>query len=179
MQSTRLIIGLLLTAVSGLSVAGDFCRASSAVNLDQWFGDMPARMGVRIRAKAILVTDAKEYTVVFGTEGGHVAFTTSDERTMEYRKHVPKRDVPAALLDMNEKLVRASRELPGLSPPEIRFYRQEVLLCGRVEMIDGQYSLAVDDLIVAKSYLLLPVGRKAGVREFNDAAVKEAMRDWS
>ena len=143
--------------------ATDFCDGSKVVSLDQVLTRTDEFIEKRVQARAVLKTDAKEYTRISLAEGSHFSIlTTADDESTAYGK---THDLSGGyrlnvVNDLLEKLRAAEgmKYKPDMS--KIRYYRQDVVVCGRLVRSAGDLRFAVDDMRVEDSYLLPLKGRK-------------------
>lgn len=147
----------LLCASSMPAVATDFCDGSKFISLDQVLSRPDEFINKRIQTRAVLKTDAKEYTRISLAEGSNFSIlTTADDESTAYGKIHDLSDEPrlSVAKDLFEKLraVEGARYKPDMS--KIRYYRQDVLICGRLVRTMGEFRFAVDDMRVEDSYLL-------------------------
>ncbi|TBR36091.1 MULTISPECIES: hypothetical protein [Dyella] len=160
-------LGMLISTTLS---AREFCEASPAVEFDIWVSHRESHIGQRVRFDATLRTDGKEFTVLQAGEGGGQILMTSDDESDAYRERwkVPDRFVPGTYKDLNSKIDQLGRDGRRLQPPTIRYYRQEVTVCGRIVNDDGLLKFAVDDMITVSSYLIMPNGNRAAEYRFGD-----------
>lgn len=157
MRILPFLVSLLLFQATSVP-ARDFCQSASFVPLDQLVLSKDAYLNRRVRTHAVLITDAKEFSLLKEEEGSHYGLSTSyDEESDAYkvRMSIPQAPPFNVVNDLFEKL----RVLEGTKYKQdmtkIRYYRQEVMVCGRVvKSSDGEYSFAVDDMRRERSYML-------------------------
>lgn len=163
MKAILICMGLL--CFSSLPVvATDFCDGSKFVSLDQVLSRPDEFIDKRIQTRAVLKTDAKQYTRISLAEGSNFSIlTTADDESTAYGQvhDISDRHHLNVVNDLFEKLraVEGAKYRPDMS--KIRYYRQDVLICGRLVGTIGERRFAVDDMRVEDSYLL-PLRR--GVR---------------
>ncbi|WP_136259702.1 hypothetical protein [Rhodanobacter lindaniclasticus] len=151
------IYGVLWCLVSLQAGASDFCEGADLVPLDHLLKNESHFLDRRIQTRAVLTTDAKEYTRLWSSEkSNYSVLTTADEESSVYsQKHkdlgLPRFNVVS---DMFEKI----RAMEGASykrdMSKIRYYRQDVLACGRLTKEQGEIRFALDDIRIERSYML-------------------------
>lgn len=171
MKKLFVCAGLLCTF--SLPVAStDFCDGSRLVRLDQVLSRPGDFINKRVQTRAVLKTDAKEYTRISLAEGSNFSIlTTGDDESTAYGKtHDLSNGARLSVVDdLNEKLraTEGARYKPDMS--KIRYYRQNVVVCGRLVRSAGEWRFAVDDMHVEDSYLLPLKSEKLGA--VNDRGV--------
>jgi hypothetical protein len=144
-------------------VASDFCDGSNIVSLDRILSSPDKYIDRRVQTHAVLKTDAKEYTRISLDENSIFSvLTTADDESTTYGKRDKLfiKNRLNVIDDLFEKLraVEGSRYKPDIS--KIRYYRQDVVICGRLVRSMGELRFAVDDMRIEDSYLL-PLKNKA------------------
>lgn len=161
----RWTLALMIVLVSTLCHGEGFCGTAPYVPFDQVVRDKALMIGQCVRTHVVVTTDAKEYSLFRENEHSRYGLleTAGDESP-----RCAKTDTPSQSTDVNvrEDLFRKLREVEGDNfKPDltmIRYYRQDMLLCGQVVKEDGEIRFAVDDGILERSYLLpLPKKRVA------------------
>jgi hypothetical protein len=149
---------LVLMFVSPACSANAFCGNAPFVPFDQLAMNAKSMLNKRVRTRAVGTTDAKEYTRYRQDElSPEGLLQTADSESTRYAEAM-KLSPPA--FDVREELFRllriaeGDRYKPDLA--KIRYYREDVMLCGRVVRTWGMFEFAVDDLIRERTYLLLP-----------------------
>lgn len=154
------IISIVITALiifSGIASAHCFCGDARFVPLDHLISNKGVYLNKRVRTHAVLSTDAKEFTLLREDEKSkHGLLVTSDAETQAYAKRMNLRSKKYITVvdDLFDKLRarEGTRYKPDMT--KIRYYRQDVLVCGRVVRSMGKIRFAVDDMRIEKSYLL-------------------------
>lgn len=148
---------IVLISLSGSVSAHNFCGDAKLVSLNNLISNKSAYLNQRVKTHAVLSTDAKEYTLLKQEEKSKRGILiTSDAETEEYTKRMSLQPGKAinAVDDLFEKL--RAREGAEYKPDmtKIRYYRQDVMACGRLVISMGELRFAVDDMRIEKSYLL-------------------------
>jgi hypothetical protein len=156
MKSNLIYMGILCV-ISSPVVANDFCDGSKFVKLDHVLSSPDKYINSRVRTRAILKTDAKEYTRISLDENSKFSvLTTADDESTTYgkRHNLSVENSQNVVDDLFEKLraVEGSRYKPDMS--KIRYYRQDVVICGRLVRSMGELRFAVDDMHIEDSYLV-------------------------
>jgi hypothetical protein len=156
-MKTGFIYAGLLYLLSAQAAGAGFCDGSKFVPLDQVLSNPIQFLNKRIQTHAILRTDGKEYTRISLDEKSNFSMLTTadDESTAYYKRH----DLSAkrhfnVFEDLFEKLrvVEGAKYKQDIS--KIKYYRQNVMVCGRLVKSMGALRFAVDDISVESSYLL-------------------------
>lgn len=148
---------IVLLGVASLRVtAGDFCDGSRFFPLDKVLTRQGQFLDRRIKTHAILMTDAKEYTRILAAEGSPltVLTTADDESTRYYKSNNHHYRAFSLVGDFTAKLRLREGVRYKLDMSKIRYYRQDVTLCGRLVKDKVGYRFAIDDVRVERSYLL-------------------------
>ncbi|MEO7067922.1 MAG: hypothetical protein ABI114_13490 [Rhodanobacter sp.] len=163
MKILPVVVSLLLLQVTSV-FAHNFCQGASFVPLDQLVLSKDAYLNKRVRTHAVLVTDAKEFSLLKQEEDSHYGLRTSyDEESDAYKMRMALPPAPpfSVVGDFFEKLRALEGPKYKQDMTKIRYYRQDVIVCGRVvKSSDGEYSFAIDDIRRERSYVL----RETGVR---------------
>jgi hypothetical protein len=153
---------LMLVLVSSLCHGESFCGTAPYVPFDQVVQDKALMIGRRVRTHVVVTTDAKEYTLYRENERSLSGLleTTDDESLIYARANAPSQSTG---VNVREDLLRKLQEAEGDNfKPDltmIRYYRQDMALCGRVTKDDSGFRFAVDDGILERTYLL-PLPKK-------------------
>ena len=134
-----------------------FCERSKFVPLDQVLSEPTQFLNKRIQTNAVLRTDGKEYTRISLDEGSRfsVLTTADNESTAYYKRNRLSVSPPFDVFrDLFKKLHAREGEKYKPDMTKIQYYRQDVLVCGRLVGSMGNLRFAVDDMRIAKSYLL-------------------------
>lgn len=148
---------LVLVLVGSLCHGESFCGTAPYVPFDQIVRDKALMIGQRVRTHVVVTTDAKEYTLYRENEHSLSGLleATDDESDRYARANAPSQRIA---VNVREDLLRKLREAEGDNfQPDltmIRYYRQDMALCGRVTKDDGAFRFAVDDGILERTYLL-------------------------
>lgn len=150
-------IVIVLISLSGSVSAHNFCGDAQLVPLNNLISNKSKYLNQRVKTYAVLSTDAKEYTLLKQDEKSKLGILiTSDAETDEYAKRMSLRPEKNTNVvdDLFEKL--RAREGAEYKPDKtkIRYYRQDVMVCGRLVRSMGELRFAVDDMRIEKSYLL-------------------------
>jgi hypothetical protein len=161
----RLIYIGLLYLLSAQAAGASFCDGSKFVSLDQVLSNPVQFLNKRLQTHAILSTDGREFTrITFDEKSKFSILTTADdESTAYYKQHDLVANPPLNVVDdLFEKLRMAEGTKYKRDMSKIRYYRQNVMVCGRLVKSMGELRFAVDDMHVESSYLLpwKKVGRK-------------------
>lgn len=156
-MKTNLIYMGILFFISSSVVAKDFCDGSKFVSLDHALSSADKYINRRIQTRAVLKTDAKEFTrISLGENSQFSVLTTADDESTAYWKshNLSIKNRLNVMDDLFEKLraVEGSKYKPDMS--KIRYYRQDVIICGRLVRSMGELRFAVDDMHIEDSYLL-------------------------
>lgn len=162
MKNLFICAGLLCVFSPSVASTG-FCDGSGFISLDQVLSRPDEFLNKRIQTRAVLKTDAKEYTRISLAEGSNFSIlTTADDESTGYGKTHDISDSTRLNVvdDLFEKLRTAEgmKYKPDIS--KIRYYRQDVVVCGRLVRSAGELRFAVDDMRVEDSYLLPLKGGK-------------------
>jgi hypothetical protein len=147
----------LLCLVSAQVAATDFCEGAKFVPLDQVLTKQNQFLNKRIQTHAILMTDAKEYMrISLAEKSDFTILTTADDESTAYNQRLGLLAKPPfnVVGDLFEKLQAMEGAKYKKDMSKIRYYRQEVMVCGRLVKSMGDYRFAVDDMHVERSYLL-------------------------
>lgn len=148
---------LLLCLVSTQALSKDFCDGASFVALDNLLQNKTQFLNKRIQTHAILRTDGKEYfRISFEENPSFSILLTADAETTAYFHAHP--DIANNHVNVFDDLFSKMQSM-GVPKSEremskIRFYRQEVTVCGRLVGDQNEVQFAVDDERVERTYLL-------------------------
>jgi len=153
----KYILSFPLLFLSLQAVAGCFCSDAQNVSLSEILSHPDQFINKRVKVDAILRTDGKEYTRISKGEGSEfsILVTADDESTQYYLKHrLSEKENIDVIKDLFRKLRRL--EGPGYERDlsKITYYRQDVVVCGRLVKSMGGLRFALDDMHVKDSYLL-------------------------
>ena len=150
-------VALLLCLVSTQTPSKDFCDGSNFVALDNLLLNKAQFLNKRIQTHAILRTDGKEHTRISLEENSRFTILlTADAETTAYFHMHP--DIVNHYVDAKDDLFskmqsmgvpKAEREMSKIS-----FYRQELMVCGRLVGDQNEVQFAVDDQRVERTYML-------------------------
>jgi hypothetical protein len=164
-MKNRWICAALLSLISAQVSAAEFCEGAKFVPLDQILTKQDQFLNKRVQTHAILMTDAKEYSrISFAEKSNFTILTTADDEATAYnQKNDLLSDPPFNVVDDLFKKLRAV-EGSSFKPDmrKIRYYRQDVMVCGRLVRSMGELRFAVDDMHIEKSYLLPWKNRRKG-----------------
>lgn len=152
------LVYMSLLCVFSAQVRGaDFCDGSKFAGLDQVLSNPNKFINKRIQTHAILSTDAKEYTrISFDEKSDFSILTTADDESTSYyiSHNLSSKTSLNVVDDLFDKLrtTEGKKYKPDIS--KIRYYRQNVTICGRLVKSMGQLRFAVDDMRIENSYLL-------------------------
>ncbi|MFC4762965.1 hypothetical protein [Dyella koreensis] len=156
-MKARIICISLLYIFSAQVTGADFCEGSKFTPLDQVLSKPGEFLNQRIQTHAILRTDAKAYTrISLDEKSGFSVLTTADDESTAYNKRHNLSAKPPfnVVSDLFAKLhpVEGAKYKADIS--KVRYYRQNVMVCGRLVRSMGELRFAVDDMHVEDSYLL-------------------------
>jgi len=148
---------LSLISLSSSLFAHEFCESAKFVSLNDLISDRDTYLDQRVQTRAVLSTDAKEYTLLKQDEGSKLGILiSSDSETEDYKKrmHLSPGGGINVVDDLFGKLRR--QEGAGYKPDKtkMRYYRQDVVACGRVVESLGEIRFSVDEMRIERSYLL-------------------------
>jgi len=148
---------LLLISVNNSLSACEFCGNAKFVSLNDLISDKRTYLNQRVKIHAVLSTDAKEYALLKQEEESKLGILiSSDSEAEEYKRrmHIPPERGINVVDDLFEKL--RMREGANYKPDmtKIRYYRQDVVACGRIIESMGEIRFSVDDMRIERSYLL-------------------------
>lgn len=147
----------LLCLISLQATAADFCDGAKFVPLDQVLTNQNQFLNRRIQTHAVLMTDAKEYTrISLAEKSDFTILTTADDESTTYnqRHDLLTRPPFNVVGDLFEKLRATEGAKYKKDMSKIRYYRQDVMVCGRLVKEQGELRFAVDDMHIEQSYLL-------------------------
>lgn len=153
----HLVLAMFFCALPLQVTAGNFCCGSKITTLDKVLSNPKTFLNKRVQVQATLRTDGKAYTrIASGANPETSILTTADAESTTYSKrhhlsNTPLFDVRKDLFDKLHAL-EGSKYKRDLS--KIRYYRQEVTVCGRLVLSNGTFRFAIDNLRVESSYLL-------------------------
>lgn len=156
-MKNRWICSALLCLLSAQVTAADFCEGAKFVPLDLLLTNQNQFLNRRVQTHAVLATDAKEYTRIWLTEKSKftVLTTADDESTTYNQRHGLSNHPPFNVVnDLFEKLRAMEGAKYKKDMSKIRYYRQDVMVCGRLVKEQGELRFAVDDMRIERSYLL-------------------------
>jgi hypothetical protein len=156
MRTASVLLPLLL-AFSSTAGAADFCDGSRFVTLDQVLSHPNDFLQKRIQLRALLRTDAKEFTRLSLDENSRFSvLTTVDEVAGSYNKshNLSATQSVNVVDDLYDKLRIVEGAKFVQDRTKIRYYRQDVNVCGRLVRTGDGVRFVIDDLHVEKSYLL-------------------------
>jgi hypothetical protein len=155
--TVRIACTFVLLLLVGPTWASHFCNNASLVPMDQIAADKDMYLNKRVRSHAVLRTDAKEFSLLKQDETTHFGLRTiTDDESVSYSNGLSpqKKQSFNTKGDFFEKL----REMEGRAyrpdMTKIIYYRQDVLVCGRLVKSDKEYYFAIDDMVIEKTYLL-------------------------
>lgn len=156
-MKNRWIYGALCCLVSAQVSAVAFCDGAKFVPLDQVLEDQDQFLNRRVQTHAVLMTDAKEYTRISVAEkSSFTVLTTADDESTAYnQKHDLLRGPPFNVVsDLFEKLRAVEGARYQKDMRKTRYYRQDVMACGRLVKEQDELRFALDGLHIERSYLL-------------------------
>lgn len=153
----RWIYGVFWCLVSVRAGAVSFCEGANFVPLDQILKNESQFLDRRVQTRAVLTTDAKEYTRLWLYEKSDFSvLATADKESSVYsQKHKILNGPPFDIVgDLFEKLRAMEGTAYKRDMSKIRYYRQDVLACGRLIKEQGELRFALDDMRIERSYVL-------------------------
>jgi len=154
--AAHLLLFLLIQATSLPAFAAGFCGNARFMPLDELLADKGKNIGLRVKTRAILQTDLKEYSSLRQSEHSVSSILVGDDETAIYRQRHSSN--PESLSAYNISADYFSKlhalRIDGNDMSQLVNYRQELLLCGRLIKEGKRYSFAIDDSILEESYLI-------------------------
>jgi hypothetical protein len=147
----------LLCLLSAQVAAADFCEGAKFVPLDQVLSNQSQFLNKRVQTHAVLTTDGKEYTRIWLAEkSDFTVLTTADNESTAYsqRNDLLTRPPFNVIADLFDKLRATEGAKYKRNMSRIRYYRQDVMACGRLVKEQGELRFALDDMHIERSYLL-------------------------
>jgi hypothetical protein len=148
----------LITMLTCLDAhARDFCDNAELFKLNHVINNKSEFLNKRIRTQAIMITNAKEFTLIKQDEIDKIGIlVTSDEVSSSYRldHNIPVDKSFNVTGDYFEKMKSRSGSSVNGSLSEIYLYRQKRMLCGRLINKYNKYYFSIDDSILEQSYIL-------------------------
>lgn len=157
MSGRKYILLLPLFFLSFQSAAGCFCNDAKGASLRDVLSHPDQFINKRIKVDAVLRTDGKEYTRISDSEGStfSILVTADEESTQYYLKNkISKSENFDVINDLSRKLQRLEGKNHNRDLSKINYYRQDVVVCGRLVKSMGELRFAVDNMHVKDSYLL-------------------------
>jgi hypothetical protein len=143
--------------VSAQVAAADFCEGAKLIPLDQVLANQSRFLNKRIQTHAVLTTDGKEYTRIwFAEKSDFTVLTTADDESTAYsqRNDLSTQSPFNVIGDLLDKLRTAEGAKYKRDISKIKYYRQDVVACGRLVKEQGELRFALDDMHIERSYLL-------------------------
>jgi hypothetical protein len=154
---TRCASVALLCLLSARVAATDFCEGAKFVPLNQLLTKQDQFLNRRVQTHAILTTDAKEFVRIwFAEKSRFTILTTADAESTAYNQRMNLSTEPHINVvdDLFEKLHTAEGGKYKNDMSKIRYYRQKVVVCGRLVKEQNEIRFALDDKHIETTYLL-------------------------